>query len=268
ENAFIAGNRDARVFRDEDHNLSLSFGYRPAWHIKRKALGTYFSSAYFQDGDMRRPTEFAFHQRLNEDVNALIDRCHLRRALMNLESMSHELTSFVSVPVHFSTLRHTSHRYTMQYLLHTIPQWCRRILTWEVIDVPADMMRVQAEDVQSFLKPFGHSVMWRTNGTTSILKTLKGSSIHLVGLSINALQGDEKRLMQATESWLEEAERLGFHTYVRAAHSRSLVVSAVCAGVGRISGDAIAAPIDNLHGMRPFSEEQLYAKLLSDVFNV
>ena len=267
ENAFMAGREDERIFLDEEEDLRLSFEYRPLWYVKKRILSGYLIMARLRDGDIERPLYASLGGRRSEDINALVDRCHLRRALLDIEMQRGELDSFVGIPIHFSTLRHTAHRQTIQYLLHTIPQWCRSRIIWEVVDTPIEPMRAHIDDTVSLLSSFGGNVGWHANPNMSSLKALRNSPVKLVGINLRQIKGGEERAFAFMDSWVEAAEEYGMKTYFRGADTRSLALAGVCAGAVWIAGDGIAAPVPNLKGLIPYSEEQLYAKIISEVFS-
>ena len=265
ENAFMAGDHERRSFEDAEHGLALAFSYQPVWHVDAKVIGTYFVTARFTEGEQTKAAEDAFRKRSGVDINALIDRCLLRRALLDLADTDGRPSSIIGVPVHFSTLRHMSHRRTMQYLLHGIPSWARDYLAWEVLDVPADVLRSHVEEAVSQLRPFARSILWRTSLRQPNLKTLAVTPAKWAGVHLDFAGRREDGLIDGLSDWSAAAEEGHFKTYVRGADTRSMAVAAVCAGFDRVAGAAIGSPVDTFKGVVPFHAEQMYVNLVSEV---
>lgn len=253
ENGFMQGQGDKRAFHDETNNLKLVFAYRPAWHVGTNYVGTHFTTAYFQEGYIVKSADTALRRRASADINALIDRCLLRRALIDLAAHDSGMKSLVSVPVHFSTLRHMAHRETHQYLMHTIPKWLRDYLIWEVLDTPKGVLRSHIDEITSLLQAFGNSVMWRTSLYGHGTQTYSGTRVRVVGIHLQERQVPEDRLIRQLAMWASEAKRHGFGCYVRGADTKPLVAQAIEAGIDRIAGDAVRPQVEALGGIAEFT---------------
>ncbi|MGJ3260588.1 MAG: hypothetical protein ACFE0S_13395 [Rhodospirillales bacterium] len=267
ENAFMANDHDRRHFISDEHDLSLRFSYRPVWYVDARVIGTYFVTAHFQEDGVDKTAERAFRKKLSDDVNALIDRCLLRRALLDIAATDRSATSIVAVPVHYATLRHVSHRRTFQYLLHSIPNWCREHLAWEILDAPLDALRTQIDEATSVLRPFGRTVMWRTPLRGAKLPNLATTSVNSASIHLNDSSHVEAQIFEEMNVWCAAAEEARLKTYVRGADTRSLAVAAVSAGFDRIAGDAVGERIDTFKGVMSFSTEQMYMSMVSEAFD-
>lgn len=257
ENGLMQGDTDTRTYFDALNKTKLIFTYRPAWHVGSSIIGTHFAAAYFQEGDEFRAADVVIQRRMNEDICALLDRCLLRRALADLIALEDVTKSLVSVPVHYSTLRHVSHRETHQYLMHSIPRWFRDYLIWEVLAAPRDMMRSQIDEITNALLPFGQTVLWRSTLFGGNLKPLSGTRVRGVGIHLHEKRIHEDRLSALMEKWVSQAKRYGLNTYIRGADSVNLVNKAASVGFDRIAGDAIRPKVDIFGGASPFSADNL-----------
>lgn len=266
ENTYMANDHDQRVFVSEDHDLSLRFSYRPVWHVDAKVIGTYFVTAYFLEAGVEKTAERAFRKKLSPDINALIDRCLLRRALHDLAATDRGATSIICVPVHFTTLRHISHRHSLQNLLHGIPVWCRDHLAWEIIGAPPDTLRTHIEEVMSVLRPFGRTVVWRTALQGDKLANFGTGLISCASVHLRDSVHEETQVFAKMNAWSASAEAVRLKSYLRGADTRSLAVAAVSAGFDRIAGDAVSERIDTFKGVTPFTTENLYMSLVSEAF--
>lgn len=255
ENALMQEEGDKRIFEDPDNDLKLTFAYRPAWHVGQNIVGTYFATAYFEESSMVQSTESAYRHRLSTDICALIDRCLLRRTVVDLLSDDAERSSLIGVPVHYSTLRHTAHRETHQYLMHTTPVWLRDYVVWEVIGAPKDLMRSQIDEVASILMAVGNSVIWRTSLYGASLKQFSGTRVRTVSVHLEERIAEERNLTHRMEKWVTEAKPFGFTTYVRGADKLEHVARAAETGVDRISGDAVKSRVEVFGGAKEFTPD-------------
>lgn len=267
ENAFMANDYDRRDFVSDEHDLCLTFSYRPVWYVDARVIGTYFVTAHFKEAGVEKTAERAFRRKLNDDVNALIDRCLLRRALLDIAATDRSATSIVAVPVHYATLRHVSHRRTLQYLLHSIPNWCREHLAWEILDAPPDALRTHIEEAASVLRPFGRSAIWRTSLSVPNLPNLGMTTVKSASVHLNDSMHTETQIFEEMNLWCAVAEETGLKSYVRGADTRSLAVAAVSAGFDRIAGDAVGERIETFKGVMSFSSEQMYMSMVSEAFD-
>lgn len=252
ENALMQDDAEKRVFFSEETDQKLTFSYRPAWHIGAQIIGTHFVLANIHDGKVVRPSSIAFGLRLNEDLLALLDRCLLRRALIDLMAPENTAKTLVCVAVHFSTLRHMSHRDTLMYLMRSIPQWCREYLVWEVMEAPKDLPRSQVDEIFSLLQSFGHSVIWRTSLLDGGPSNLSGTRVKIAGLHLKDKLLPEERTIELIKKWISVADQLGFNACLRGVTTFNIGLTGVEAGFDRLSGDAVRVPIERLGQVTAF----------------
>jgi hypothetical protein len=225
--------------------------YRPVWDVRREALTTYLSRRAPGIAGMRpngaSPEELARLdiEALNAGIEVLTD---LYRNKFRLR---------LGLPVSFEAISSLPRFRT--YIAHcrTIPDVLRKLVAFELVDLPTGVPYGRLAELASTLRPFCGLVIATVDWWRADLSQYANTGIRVVN-AVVAPWAEEKRTLADMDRFARAAERAGLLTAVEGVATTSVALAAKGAGIAFISGDRIGACVDVPEHMLRFTWSELY----------
>ena len=207
-----------------------------------------------------------------------LDRATFQMGIGELRAViGTEQTSAIALPVSFRTLSWPRGQREYLGLCRTLSPTLKRLIVWEIHDVPLDAWAARLGPMINLLKPHGRMVSIRLStaqpnppnnaklffrNAAHRFGSLAGAGARCVLLSAKELPGPEADRLTAFDMLAEAADKHGLHLALEDLSSLSLVIGAIGAGAHYISGPAISDPQHHLSGVETRQITDLYERRL------
>jgi hypothetical protein len=229
--------------------------YRPVWDVKNEVLSTYFSrrsathldAAPNADGGPITGLEFAW-----------LDADELRLGIELLTELYENKFRFrLSFPVNFETLAQTVPRRTYLDACRSIPQHVRKLVAFELVDLPSGVPYGRLAALTGMLAPFCGQIFATCRWHQVDFSQYARAGIRLINAVIPR-GADEKTVFSDLDRFARSTENAGLQSSVEGIGTASLALAAKAAGIGFISGDRIGRIVEVPEHMLRFTWMELY----------
>jgi hypothetical protein len=219
--------------------------YRPVWDVQREVLSTYLSR--------RSPTLGA-----EQDELFRLDLEALRAGIAMLTDLYRDKFRVrLSFSVSFEAIASPSRFRTYIDLCRTIPEHIRKLVAFELVDLPVGVLHGRLTDLTATLRPYCGLVLATVDWRRADLSQFDRTGIRLVNAVIPT-EGSEKQSMTDMDRFARAAAAAGLQSAVEGVGTSSLALAAKAAGLDFISGDRIGPCLEVPNHMLRFSWNELY----------
>jgi hypothetical protein len=219
--------------------------YRPVWDVQREVLSTYLSR--------RSPTLGA-----EQDELFRLDLEALRVGIAMLTDLHRDKFRLrLSFSVSFEAIASPSRFRTYIELCRTIPEHVRKLVAFELVDLPIGVLHGRLADLTAALRPYCGVVLATVDWWRADLSQFAKTGIRLVNAVIPP-ETNEKHSMRDMDRFARAAETAGLQSAVEGVGTSSLAVAAKAAGLDFISGDRIGPCLEVPNHMLRVSWSELY----------
>jgi len=243
----------------------IDFVFRPLWFVKNKIISSYFCIPVRDKGDGHFLSGYDI---LNDpqDPHAITALDLLTMKRIHKEALALEDTkmpALLAVPIHFESIASGGRRSTLidQCKKNLGPH--RNKIVIELTNLPEGIPQSRLQDFIQILKPFSRSVMARFSSGHRDFAGFKHVGLHAVGIDLYGDRREESKIIQSLEGFVENASKLGLHTYAHGVRSISLTTAAICAGIDYVDGYAISDVHEGARDIKHYSIRMPYASKYS-----
>jgi hypothetical protein len=246
---------------DADVLADLRFAYCPGWDLGRNVISSYRCVARVPTSDVGSAMCDA-ELVTASDAGALarLDDAVQGHVLDDLDQLiKSDRRVLLSLPVHFEAFGITAwRRRYLAELGRRLTADARKLLLIELTGVPHGVLRSRLTDLVGPLKPLCRAVTLRLPIGITDASQITGCGAAAINCDLDAQPAAEIVQMQQLNHFKRIAERAEMPAFAYGAHTLSLVAAAVGAGFQYVSGDAVAALVDDPGQIANFSLATLY----------
>jgi hypothetical protein len=143
--------------------------------------------------------------------------------------------------------------------LSAVPDEVRRLLVFEVLDIPDEISRYRLREALGYLRGRCRSMIARVSLGFADFPRLKNAGFFGVSFRPSSRLPDQ-HVMRTIERALEAAERARLRTAVDRVARTPLMLAAMAAGVDYMSGPAVIRSFARPAGVRPVTFDAVYTR--------
>jgi hypothetical protein len=243
-----------------DPLLDVQIVYRPLWDVRNRVVSTYaYTPAIALPTGRPLIGSAALPPGSDPAIASRFDGMVLQRMLSDLDRLKQAGRQLLLVvPVHFETLATTVRR--NEYLKHCakMPMFARRLVMFEVQNVPDGVAQDRLTDLASGLKQTGRAVNLRMPLSTTLFRGFKSAGIWGVGVDLGQQAGPESQTILMLQRFAEASERAGLRSYVFGLRTLSLTTAAVAAGFNYVNAVVVTSFTETPGDMYRFDKRDLF----------
>jgi len=256
-----AGAADEDAVSDPFREASVV--YRPMWDVQLGVLSTYLAvpAQRTTSGELR-PGTFEMLAGGDAELMARLDTIIVGRVAAELEaSIAAGRTFLVGIPVHFDTLAARGSRTEFLAACDAIPTAARRLVIFELLDVPAGVPVGRLQTISSLLKGRSRAVIACVPLQTTDFSSFSEAGVLSVGTDVAQDSSGERMLIAQMHRFVAAAEKAKLHPFIHGLRTTSLTSSAVAAGFRYVDGNSVRSLVDAPQELRRYEPADLYQKL-------
>jgi hypothetical protein len=225
--------------------------YRPVWDVRREVLSTYLSRCA-SPVPGTRPTSRSPEELSQLDIEVLDAGIEVLTELYQ-----NKFRLRLAFPVSFEAVSSAPRLRRYVELCRTIPEHLRKLVAFELVDLPNGVPHGRLAELAAVLKPFCGMIIATVDWWRSDLSQYANTGIRVVNAYI-APGTEETRTLADMDRFAHSAEKAGLLTAVEGVATSSLALAAKAAGIGFISGDRIGGRVEVPEHMLHFTWAELY----------
>lgn len=235
-----------------------SFVFRPVWHTRQDAIGTYLCQPAWVKSDGvgtsgESYVEYHLAYSGEGDVATLEEVCRTFRTLG-----AERRRALLSMSVHLETVARSATRKEFLAVAAGLSQSERRFLSLEFVGIDETVPHMRLTELVSVIQPFCRGVILRCSLDRRRFSGVREARIHAVGVEVGVGHGSEAGILPKLDEFAAAASGAGLRTYAHGLRSRSLTSGAVAAGFDYVDGDPVAALLERPSNAYRFGLADLY----------
>lgn len=237
--------------------------YRPMWDVQLGVLSTYLAvpAQRTASGELRAGTSEMMTAG-DAELTARLDAVVVGRVAAELEeSVAAGRKFLVGIPVHFDTLAARGSRTEFLAACDAIPLAARRLVIFELLNVPVGVPVGRLQTISSLLKSRARSVIVCVPLQTNDFSSFSEAGVLSVGADVAQDGGAERTIIAQMQRFVAAAEKAKLHPFIHGLRTTSLTSSAVAAGFRYVDGNSVRSLIDAPQELRRYQPADLYMKL-------
>src|SRR5258708_9585446 len=219
-----------------------AFAFEPIWNVRKGVVSAFrcirLNPASAAPATLGEPLIAELQEVTRWGIE---DQAVLQHAITEWSKLPPESPCLMIVPVRFETLASAGPRRDYLGLCGDMPHPLRRLLIFEIEQIPDGVMAERLLDVTRYVKSFCRAVMTRVSLEFQHFEAINKAGIPIVACQIGSARNEQKSL-QLMERFVERAERHKLQSAVFGIRSVSLTTAALGAGFVYIGGEAVSTP--------------------------
>ena len=168
----------------------------------------------------------------------------------------------IGVPVHFDTLAANSMRLDYLKLAEAIPPPARRLVIFELVEIPSGVPQGRMREVVAVLKRNARAVIADVGLQAAEVAAFRDVGVLSIGGEVTSRTGPESTIIEQMQRFVVATEKANLSAFVHGLRSISLTSSAVAAGFRYIDGDMVRSVVDAPQEVIRYNPADLYRRLL------
>ena len=238
--------------------------YRPMWDVQLGVMSTYLAvpARKGERGDILAGR----HEVLggaDAEAAAKLDIALVGKVAADLDAAAKAGRKFlVGIPVHFDTLAARTMRGEFIAACDAIPPALRRLVLFELVDIPVGVPAGRLREISSLLKGRARAVIACVPIHTQEFSPFSDAGVLSIGTDVSQDGASERVVIAQMHRFVTAAEKAKTHAFVHGLRSISLTSSAVAAGFRYVDGNSVRSLVDAPQELKRYSAGDLYLKLL------
>lgn len=228
------------------------YAFEPVWNVRQGVVSAFRTVRLAAAEDCAAPAEDA--------APGLRDSVTLRHAMSEWTKLPGTAVCLVIVPVSFETLATSLTRGEYLRTCELIPPALRRLLIFEIEQIPKGVMAERLIDVSRYLKSYCRSFTCRVAMDFDEFASVQRGGFSVVSCHVHGM-ANEHAVLQGMDRFVEGAERQKLQTCIYGIQSVSLTTAALAAGFVYIGGEAVSSLGEAPRGLFKFETADVYRDL-------
>jgi len=230
------------------------YAFEPVWNVRQGVVSAFRTIRLAAAGDTAAMAE------AEHTAPGLRDIVTLRHAMSEWTKLPGTAVCLMIVPVNFETLATSLTRGEYLRTCELIPPALRRLLIFEVEQIPKGVMAERLIDVSRYLKSYCRSFTCRVALDFDEFASVQRGGFAVVSCHVHGM-GSEHAVLQGMDRFVEGAERQKLQTCIYGIQSVSLTTAALAAGFVYIGGEAVSSLGEAPRGLFKFETADVYRDL-------
>lgn len=243
----------------EDPLKDVQLVYRPMWDVVRNVVSTYILvPATPRAGGRMVIGEGAIFNIEDPKVVCELDLLVMRRALLDLKDiLTCKSPYLLGVPLHFESVATAARRTDFIKLCKVIPADLRKLLLFELVDVPAGIPQSRILELTTMLKRYCRAVLMRLPLENPRFRSPPETGVSVVGVELSGTRLSERHVMKSFDRFCDGAQKAGLGTYVHGLRTLSLTTASIASGFHYVDGDMVVSVTDEPGGLYRFNMREV-----------